>query len=124
LKLNFRLRQSGEQNKKQMTDNRQTTGGEEKDKARCGFIYRVTFREPPEQTGERDFFFTSLSAIYERFSPEQIGCKVSRLWNIGVSDGNPYTGAKTTVTREPLHTKRQNKARTACFTPSDEELHQ
>ena len=32
LKLNFRLRQSGEQNEKQMTDNRQTTGGEEKDK--------------------------------------------------------------------------------------------
>ena len=87
-----------------MTDNRQTTGGEEKDKARCGFIYRVTFKEPPEQTGERDFFFTSLSAIYERFSPEQIG--------------------KTTVTREPLHTKRQNKARTACFTPSDDKLHQ
>ena len=75
-----------------MTDNRQTTGGEEKDKARCGFIYRVTFREPPEQTGERDFFFTSLSAIYERFSPEQIGCKVSRLWNIGVSDGTAYEG--------------------------------
>lgn len=124
LKLNFRLRQSGEQNEKQMTDNRQTTGGEEKDKARCGFIFRVTFKEPPEQTGERDFFFTSLSAIYERFSPEQIGCKVSRLWNIGVSDGNPYTGAKTTVTREPLHTKRQNKARTACFTPSDDKLHQ
>ena len=107
-----------------MTDNRQTTdGGAEKDKARCGFIYRVTFREPPEQTGERDFFFTSLSAIYERFSPEQIGCKVSRLWNIGVSDGNPYTGAKVTVTREPLHTKRQNKARTERFDTADDKLH-
>ena len=109
--------------KNQMTDNRQTTGGTEKDKARCGFIYRVTFREPPEQTGERDFFFTSLSAIYERFSPEQIGCKVSRLWNIGVSDGNPYTGSKVTVTREPLHTKRQNKARTEHFNVTDDKLH-
>lgn len=110
--------------KNQMTDNRQTTGGKEKDIARCGFIYRVTFKEPPEQTGERDFFFTSLSAIYERFTHEQIGCKVSRLWNIGVSDGTPYTGAKTTVTREPLHTKRQNKARTARFVSSDDKLHQ
>lgn len=92
------------------TDNRQQTTGEtEKDKARCGFIYRVTFREPPEPSGERDFFFTSLSAIYERFSPEQIGCKVSNLWNIGVSDGKPYSGAKVSVTREPLHTKRQIK---------------
>lgn len=87
------------------------SGGTEKDKALCGFIYRVTFKEPPTETGERDFFFTSLSAIYERFSPEQIGCKVSRLWNLNVSGGNPYRGAKVTVTREPLHTKRQNKAR-------------
>ena len=106
-----------------MTDNRQTVGEAEKDDARRGFIYRVTFREPPEETGERDFFFTSLSAIYERFSPEQIGCKVSRLWNIGVSGGTPYTGAKVTVTREPLHTKRQNKARTAHFHPSDDKSH-
>lgn len=109
--------------KNQMTDNRQTTGWTEKDKAYGGFIYRVTFREPPEQTGERDFFFTSLSAIYERFSPEQIGCKVSRLWNIGVSDGNPYTGAKATITREPLHTKRQNKSRTERFNATDDKLH-
>lgn len=102
-------------------DNKQqTTGGTEKDKARCGFIYRVTFKEPPEQSGELDFFFTSLSAIYERFSPEQIGCKVNRLWNIGVSDGNPYTGAKVTVTREPLHTKRQNKAHAERFDTTDD----
>lgn len=107
-----------------MTDNRQTTGGAEKDKARSGFIYRVTFKEPPEETGERDFFFTSLSAIYERFSREKIGCKVSRLWNIGVSCGNPYRGKKVTVTREPLHTKRQNKAHTERFVGYDDKLHQ
>lgn len=106
------------------TDNRQQTTGEaKKDNARNGFIYRVTFREPPEPSGERDFFFTSLSAIYERFSPEQIGCKVSNLWNIGVSDGKPYSGAKVTVTREPLHTKRQNKAHTERFDDTDDKLH-
>lgn len=99
------------------------SGETEKDKALCGFIYRVTFKEPPIETGERDFFFTSLSAIYECFSPEQIGCKVSRLWNLNVSGGNPYRGAKVTVTREPLHTKRQNKARRAHENSSGDKLH-
>ncbi len=93
-------------------DNKQqTTGGTEKDKARCGFIYRVTFKEPPEQSGELDFFFTSLSAIYERFSPEQIGCKVNRLWKIGVSDGKPYEGRLCRVTRETILRKTQKKKR-------------
>lgn len=105
------------------SDNSLRQSGEtEKDKARCGFIYRVTFKEPPTETGERDFFFTSLSAIYERFSPEQIGCKVSRLWNLNVSGGKPYMGAKVTVTREPLHTKRQNKARRSPQNLSDDKL--
>lgn len=107
-----------------MTDNRQTTGGgTEKDEAHCSYIYRVAFKEPPEQSGERDFFFSSLAAIYERFTPEQIGCKVSRLWNLGVSDGNTYTGAKVTVTREPLYAKKQNKARTRRFNVGDDKLH-
>lgn len=75
-----------------------------------GFVYRVSFNEPPIQgDDETDFFFTSLSAIYERFSPEQIGCKVSRLWNIGLSGGMPYEGRRCRITKEPLHSKSQNK---------------
>lgn len=73
-------------------------------------IYRVAFHEPPIENDERkDFFFSSLSAIYEDFTPEQIGCKVSRLWNIGVSGGTPYDGAKCKITREPLTAKSRNK---------------
>lgn len=74
-------------------------------------IYRVAFNEPPIENDERtDFFFSSLSAIYEIFTPEQVGCKVSRLWNIGVSKGNAYEGAKCKITVEPLTSKSQNKA--------------
>lgn len=73
-------------------------------------IYRVAFNEPPIEEDERtDFFFTSLSAIYEVFTPEQIGCKVSRLWNIGVSRGTAYENAKCKITVEPLTSKAQNK---------------
>ena len=45
LKLNFRLRQSGEQNEKQMTDNRQTTGGEEKEPYSSMEIVKRMLRE-------------------------------------------------------------------------------
>ena len=74
------------------------------------YIYRVAFNEPPIQDDDRtEFFFTSLSAIYEEFTPDQVGCKVTRLWNIGVSGGTPYEGAKCKITREPLRSKSQNK---------------
>ena len=75
------------------------------------FIYRVEFKEPPllgvdERT---EFYFHSLAAIYETFTPEQIGCKVTRLWNIGVSNGNPYGGRRCRITRESILRKRRFK---------------
>lgn len=77
--------------------------------AKDEFIYRVSFTEPPFEGNpdKTDFFFGSLSAIYQIFTPKQIGCKVTRLWNLGVSDGKPYTNRQGTVTvaREPLERK-------------------
>lgn len=73
-------------------------------------IYRVRFKEPPLSGDERtEFFFTSLAAIYEVFTAEQIGCKVSRLYNIGVPDGTPYDGKRCLITREAIHSKTQKK---------------
>lgn len=74
------------------------------------FIYRVEFKEPPLSEDDRtELFFHSLSAIYEVFAVEQVGCKVSRLWNIGVSDGNEYTSRDGAVhiTREPIERKHR-----------------
>ena len=77
------------------------------------FVYRVEFKVPPllgvdERT---EFYFGSLSAIYEAFTSKQIGCKVTRLWNIGVSDGAPYVGRRCTITREQVlkKSKRNNR---------------
>ena len=51
-------------------------------------IYRVRFKEPPLSGDERtEFFFTSLAAIYEVFTAEQISCRVNRLYNIGLPVG-------------------------------------
>ena len=75
------------------------------------YIYRVWFPEPPIKfDSRREFYFTSLAAIYEIFTPEQIGCKVSRLWNIGLSQGATYDGRLCRITKEPISRKKRTKA--------------
>lgn len=72
-------------------------------------IYKVVFKAPPLSDDDRtEFFFTSLSAIYDTFTPDQVGCKVSRLWNIGVSQGQPYVGRLCQITKEETTAKKQN----------------
>lgn len=84
------------------------------------WFYRVEFKEPPIEGDDRtEFYFSSLAAIYEQFAPEQVGCKVSRLWNIGVSDGVPYKGRKCTITKERIRRKMQNKAQISSESISD-----
>lgn len=91
---------------------------------RRNWFYRVEFKEPPLTDDERtEFFFTSLAAIYEVFTPEQIGCKVNRLWNIGVTDGITYNGKRCLITREVVHSKAQ-KAPYSGAKMLDDSLHQ
>ena len=75
------------------------------------FVYRVEFKVPPLSGVDKrtEFYFGSLSAIYEVFTSKQIGCKVTRLWNVGVSDGNPYDGRRCRITKEPILKKRHFK---------------
>ena len=75
------------------------------------FSYRVKFKVPPllGVDDRTDFYFHSLAAIYDTFTAEQIGCKVTRLWNIGVSHGNPYDGRRCRITKEPILRKTRNK---------------
>ncbi len=76
------------------------------------YIYRVSFKEAPfngegDPAGKTEFFFGSLSSIYDMFSNEQIGCKVQRLWNIKITEETPYIGRKCAITKEPLTRKKQ-----------------
>lgn len=71
-------------------------------------IYRVAFERQPVWGDPRtDFYFHSLAAIYDKFTDRQIGCKLSRLYNVGVSDGNAYRGRLCTITREPIMRKKR-----------------
>lgn len=68
-------------------------------------IYRVSFREPVDD--KTDYFFGSLAAIYDTFTADQVGCKVSRLWNLKMTHETPYVGRKCTITKEPLTRKKR-----------------
>lgn len=67
-------------------------------------IYSLSFFRPNPTTGA--FFFSSLSAIYEMFSEEEIGCKLSNLWaNERLKQNNYYVNQKVAIYRALLHSK-------------------
>ena len=63
-------------------------------------IIRVHFFQP--QPEGSDFFFGSLAAIYEQFTPEQIGCTVQNLWNFGIDPGHPYINIRCAISKVML----------------------
>lgn len=75
-------------------------------------IIRVQFRDPPlpEQPARTEFFFGSLAAIYDVFTPQQIGCRVERLWNSGITEAKPYRNKLCVISREQLSRKAQKTA--------------
>jgi hypothetical protein len=73
-----------------------------------GHIYRVSFKEPIND--KTDYFFGSLAAIYDAFTAQQIGCGVSRLWNVKITPEKPYFGRRCTITKEPVSRKRQRRS--------------
>lgn len=74
-------------------------------------IIKVSFREAPlaSKPTKLDFYFGSLAAIYELFTPEQIGCRVEHLWNYGVMTDRPYMNKLCVISREVLVRKTQRK---------------
>lgn len=68
-------------------------------------IYHLQFKEPVNN--QTDYYFGSLSAIYEEFAPENIGCKVERLCNIGVAKGVVYDNKLCSIKLGELKRKRQ-----------------
>lgn len=75
---------------------------------RTDTFYHVRFNEPPERDNARkDFYFGSMRAIYDYFTPKQIGCNFGWLSRKGVSGGVPYVSRKATVTKEKIMRKRK-----------------
>jgi hypothetical protein len=55
--------------------------------------------------GRKVWYFGSLAAIYELFTPEQIGCKLVTLWNDGLGYGDYKMTKHCVITKEIMYRK-------------------
>lgn len=73
------------------------------------FVYSVLFFAAPLPSKPRQkfFLFSSLAAIYEVFSVEQIGCGLGHLYNLKVPDGTAFASKRCIIKRERVFSKPQ-----------------
>lgn len=55
--------------------------------------------------GRKVWYFGSLAAIYELFTPEQIGCKLETLWNDSLDYGDYKMTKQCVITKEIMYRK-------------------
>lgn len=51
------------------------------------------------------YYFGSLSAIFTKFTPNDIGANLRKLWNAGIKPGSEYKNNKCTITKHFLYRK-------------------
>nr|DAN47156.1 MAG TPA: hypothetical protein [Caudoviricetes sp.] len=55
---------------------------------------------------DEHYYFGSVAAIYDRFTPEQLGVSLSRLWSFGIAPGRPYKNKICTIYRGVIQRKK------------------
>lgn len=58
-----------------------------------------------KMNGHKVWYFGSLAAIYELFTPEQIGCKLETLWNDSLGYGEYKITKHCVITKEIMYRK-------------------
>ena len=66
-------------------------------------IYHVSFGDDDNQ------YFGSIAAIFDHFTPSQLGVSASRLWNYGITDTKPYRNNKVIIRRGIIYRKKTNR---------------
>ena len=66
-------------------------------------IYHVSFGD------DDNHYFGSIAAIYDQFTPQQLGVSASRLWNYGITETKPYRNDKVIIRRGMIHRKKTNR---------------
>lgn len=70
-----------------------------------GKIIKVEFFVPIQ--GKKEHYFGSLAAIYDVFTPQQIGCKLAALWSARIEEGKPKSTRYCVISKHGLHRKKQ-----------------
>lgn len=71
------------------------------------YAYEVRFHDPPDGHTERSHYFFSLAAIFEHFTPSEVGCTVQTFYRVKLTEGNKYEGRRCAVRRVPIYHKKQ-----------------
>ena len=58
-----------------------------------------------KMNGRKVWYFGSLAAIYELFTPEQIGCKLETLWNCSLDHGESKITKQCVISKEIMFRK-------------------
>lgn len=75
-------------------------------------VVRVRFVNPARgKEGHTDFFFGSIAAIYEMFTPEEIGCRLGTLYAANITPERFKVTPNCVVSKHRLYTKKQKGAR-------------
>ena len=54
-------------------------------------------------------YFGSISAIFDKFTPEQLGVSLSRLWQVDITPERPYRNKICTIYRGEIQRKKGNR---------------
>ena len=60
-----------------------------------------------KMNGRKVWYFGSLAAIYELFTPGQIGCKLETLWNSSIDYGECKITKQCVIYKEKMYRKAQ-----------------
>lgn len=66
-------------------------------------IYHVSFGD------DENFYFGSLAAVYDRFTPSELGVSLARLYDVAITPEKPYRNDKCIIRKGLLQRKKTNR---------------
>lgn len=73
-------------------------------------ITKVEFIKPPYPNGRKEYYFGSITAIFDTFNSEEIGCKLKTLWKHHIDVSHPYISKNCIISKQILQRKKQKKS--------------
>lgn len=55
-------------------------------------------------------YFGSISAIFDRFTPKELGVSKSWLWSYGITESKPYKNKKCIIYKGTIQRKKTNRS--------------
>lgn len=68
-------------------------------------IYHVQFGD------DDNHYFGSIAAIFDKFTPKQLGVSKSRLWAYGITPEKPYRNKVVIIRKQVMHRKKGNRTK-------------